>query len=169
FAVMAAGVRRVETLCAAAATDTPHKALGASLAPAPTPLTSLPPRFAPPGPHARPSALAPAVSRREPPTPPSFPRRPGPASPPTTHLDAHPGPATPGAIPVTNGGTGALRITTSAGADLGSCLTLTSVPEPIPPNGAAQLQVTYTPPSPLPAGVTAFASTTYTFATNDPV
>jgi hypothetical protein len=89
--------------------------------------------------------------------------------PPATHLDAHPGPATPGAIPVTNGGTGALRITTSVGSDLGSGFTLTGVPDPVPPNGAAQLQVTYTPPSPLPAGATAFASTTYTFATNDPV
>jgi hypothetical protein len=89
--------------------------------------------------------------------------------PPTTHLDTHPGPATPGAIPVPNGGTGALRITTSVGSDLGSGFTLTSVPDPIPPNGAAQLQVTYTPPSPLPAGATAYASTTYTFATNDPV
>ena len=89
--------------------------------------------------------------------------------PPTTHLDAHLGPPTPGAILVTNGGTGALRVTTTVGSDLGSGFTLTGVPDSIPPNGAAQLQVTYTPPSPLPAGATAYASTTYTFATNDPV
>jgi hypothetical protein len=87
----------------------------------------------------------------------------------TTKLDVLAGKPKSGTVGVANGGTGSLTVTTPAGTDLGSGFTLTAVPTPIAPNARGEITVTYEPPTGLPRGATAIASTSYTFATNDPV
>jgi DNA-binding beta-propeller fold protein YncE len=88
---------------------------------------------------------------------------------PTTHLDAVAPEPTTGVIGVANHGTGDLTFATLAGTDLGSGFTLITVPDRIAPNARGQITVGYRPPTGLPRGGTAFASTAATFATNDPI